>query len=91
MRKAYAINYDLSAPNRDYSGLYESIKSFPNWWHYLESTWLIVTVNTPSQIWEKLKPHIDDDDSLLIIEVRDNVSGWMTKKAWNWIHKNALK
>ena len=91
MKKGYAINYDLSAPNRDYSGLYEAIKSYPGWWHYLESTWLVVSDNTPSQIWERLKPHVDDNDSLLIIEVRDNVSGWLQKKAWEWIHSNIPK
>jgi len=25
---------------------------------------------------------------LLIIEVRDNVQGWLPKDAWDWIHKN---
>jgi len=91
MSKAYAINYDLSAPNRDYAGLYEAIKSYSGWWHYLESTWLIATESTPSQIWEKFRPHIDKNDSLLIIEVRDNTSGWLQKEAWEWIHKNVPK
>lgn len=88
MRKAYAINYDLSAPDRDYKGLYDTLKEFSGWWHYLESTWIVVADLTPSQIWNKLKPHIDKNDSLLIIEVRDNVSGWLSKKAWDWIHEN---
>lgn len=91
MRKAYAINYDLKAPNRDYAGLYEAIKSYSGWWHYLESTWLIVTDENPSQIWGRLKGSIDKNDSLLIIEVRDNVSGWLPQKAWDWIHSNAQK
>lgn len=87
MNKAYAINYDLKAPGRDYSGLYEAIKKTSLWWwHYLDSTWLIVTEETPSQIWSKLAHHIDKNDFLLIIEVRDNIQGWLPKEAWEWIH-----
>jgi len=88
---AYSINYDLKAPNRDYSGLYEAIKANYAWWHYLESTWIIVTQEAPAQIFDKLKPHIDNNDSLLIIEVRDNISGWLPQKAWEWIHTNVPK
>jgi hypothetical protein len=91
MRKAYSINYDLSAPGRDYKGLYDALKEFGGWWHYLESTWIVVTDSSPAQIWEKLKPHIDENDSLLIIEVKDNVSGWLSQKAWDWIHENVPK
>lgn len=84
--KAYSITYDLSTPGRDYKNLYEAIKESGAWWHYLESTWLVKTDDSPSQIWARLKPHIDANDSLLIIEVRDNISGWLPKKAWEWVH-----
>ena len=86
--KAFSITYDLSAPGRDYSGLYEEIKRSSNWWHYLESTWIIVTAEDPNGIWNRLNPHIDDDDNLLIIEVRHNVQGWLPQEAWDWIHSN---
>ena len=46
----YTISYDLKKPDRDYSGLYEAIKSFESWWHYLESTWIIKTEKTPKEI-----------------------------------------
>ena len=46
MSKAYSINYDLKAPGGNYSGLYEVIKKFGIWWHYMESTWLISTDET---------------------------------------------
>ena len=88
MNKAFAINYDLRKPDRDYTGLSKAIKQGRKWWHYLESCWLIITDETPDQIFDTLKPHIDKDDRLLIIEVRDNVQGWLTDKAWNWIHTN---
>ena len=84
--KVYSITYDLSKPGRDYSGLYDAIKSFGAWWHYLESTWLVSTSHTPSQIWERIGKHIDSNDSVLIIEIKNNKSGWLPKDAWDWIN-----
>ena len=88
MSKAYTITYDLKAPGRDYKALYEAIKKSGAWWHYLESTWIVITEETVVTLWNRLAPNIDKNDYLLIIEVRDNVQGWLPKDAWDWIHKN---
>lgn len=87
MSKAYSITYDLKVPGRDYSGLYKAIKASQKWWHYLDSTWLIVTSETAEEIWNRLASHIDKNDYLLIIEVKNNVQGWLPKDAWNWIRE----
>jgi hypothetical protein len=87
MAKAYSINYDLKAPGRDYSGLYEAIKKY-TWWHYLESTWLIVTNDNVQSVWDKLSPHVDKNDNMLIIEVGKDRQGWLPEKAWEWIKQN---
>lgn len=42
----YIISYDLREPDRDYTGLYDALKGFSNWWHYLESTWIIKTTHS---------------------------------------------
>ena len=91
MSKAYAINYDLKTPGRNYNELYEEIKKSPRWWHFLESTWLIITDETPTQVWNRIGKHIDNNDYMLIIEVRDNVNGWLPKEAWDWIHNYVPK
>jgi hypothetical protein len=87
-KRAFAINYDLKAPGRDYTGLYEEIKKSGQWWHYLESTWLVATSETPTQIWNRCAKHIDKNDYLLIIEVRNYVQGWLPQDAWDWINQN---
>ena len=88
MSKAYAINYDLKKPGRDYSGLYEAIKNCGKWWHYLDSTWLVISNETSNQIWNRLEPFVDKNDYMLIIEVRNNVYGWLPQDAWDWIYNN---
>ena len=87
---ALLITYELKG-NKDYTGLYDVLKSAPGWWHYLDSTWIIKTEET-TEVWaDKLKPHIDEvADSMLVIEVKKsaNHNGWLPKKAWNWIGEN---
>lgn len=85
--KAFLITYDLTVPGRDYNDLYEEIKSSGRWWHYLESSWIVITEESPQQIWDRLGSHLDNNDFMLIIEVRCNVQGWLPKDAWDWIYK----
>jgi hypothetical protein len=47
-----------------------------------------VDVGNAGSIWERLKPQVDTSDSLLIIQICDNVSGWLEKDAWEWLHKH---
>lgn len=88
MPKAYSVNYDLKAPGRDYTGLYDEIKKSPTWWHYLESTWLVATDEAATDIWNRIRQHIDQNDSVLVVEIRKDYSGWLPQKAWDWIHQN---
>lgn len=83
---AFLLTYDLRQPGRDYKNLYDAIKSGRTWWHYLESAWILDTTESADEIWQSVRPHIDANDFLLIIEVRDNVQGWLPQDAWNWIH-----
>jgi hypothetical protein len=86
----FLITYDLKKPGRDYSSLYETIKSAKSWWHYLDSTWLIysnetVTVNEWS---EKIRNVIDANDLFLIVDITNQPrQGWLKKQAWEWIRE----
>lgn len=84
------ITYELKS-TKDYSGLYNAIKSANGWWHYLDSTWFIKTSESPSEWINKLRPHIDEIlDSILVIEIATKArrNGWLPKKAWDWIDPN---
>jgi hypothetical protein len=81
----YSINYDLKRPGQNYDALYEAIKSCGTWWHYLGSTWLVDTPLSADGIWNRLSPHIDKNDRVLIIGVTRDYSGWLPKDAWDWI------
>lgn len=82
----YAINYDLKQPNRDYSGVFEAIKSCGYWWHYLESTWLVDTNLGAQEIWDRLSPHVHSKDRVLVHAVGHDRQGWLPQDAWAWIN-----
>jgi hypothetical protein len=84
----YNVSYDLNKAGKNYEGLIEELKKSSGWWHYLRSTWLISTRETPTQLYNRLQPYLDNDDHILIIEVCNNSNGWLPKKAWEWINSN---
>lgn len=87
----YAISYDLNQPGQNYDELHEAIKSCGPWWHYLDSTWLVDTNLTAQAVWNKLSPHTDKNDNILIIGVSRDYAGWLPPKAWEWINSRATK
>ena len=82
----YAINYDLKRPGQNYNALYKAIKSCGAWRHDLNSTWLVDTQLTAEGIWNKLEPHIDENDLVLVIGVTSDYQGWLPDDAWEWIN-----
>jgi len=86
--KVLLITYDLHKPSQEYQKLYDALKTASKWWHYLDSTWLIVTTESPESWWNRLRSTLDSDDLLLIVEVKRNYYGWLPQKAWDWINQN---
>jgi hypothetical protein len=87
MNKVYMVSYDLNKPGQDYKGLYEELKNSSNWWHYLDSTWLIYTSESAHKLFDRLSPHLDKGDRILVIRVTNEYQGWLTEEAWQWIRQ----
>jgi hypothetical protein len=49
------VGYDLNSPRKDYTDLIEKMKSYGAWWHHLDSTWLIKTTKTPTEVRDELR------------------------------------
>lgn len=47
---AKLISYDLKQPGRNYDDLYEAIKTLGDWWHCLESVWIVKSPKSPLEI-----------------------------------------
>lgn len=84
------VTYDLNTPGQNYKELYEAIKGLgSSWWHYLDSTWLVHSTLNPSQASERLRPAMDKNDNLLVLNVTgDAAGGWLPQEAWDWINQH---
>lgn len=89
--KTFIITYDLKQPGRNYSSLYDKIKIIAgekNWQHPLESVWIvsISQTATANYLYEQIRREIDDNDSLLIIDITaKDRQGWLSKSFWDWM------
>jgi hypothetical protein len=85
MTKVLLVTYNLTQQGRDYTSLYEALKTARDWWHYLDSTWLIAVEDSPVDWYCRLAPHMTQADGLLIIEVTQRYYGALPPDAWSWI------
>jgi hypothetical protein len=82
------VSYDLKVPGRDYTKLYETLKSASAWWHYLESTWLLSTTDNVVTWTDKIRAAMDENDIFLVVDITGKSNnGWLPKKAWEWINE----
>lgn len=92
-KKPYIITYDLKNTDKNYSGLFKLIKDVSDdvWMHYLESVWIITSIKTADEIFDKLKTAIDENDYIFITEItKYNHQGWLPKKAWDYFNDNII-
>jgi hypothetical protein len=87
------IGYDLIKPGKDYSRIVPAIeKNFPNYWHCLDSTWLVNTGHTPKQVIDFLLQFIDGNDRLLVAPMHTGAgASWTTsfdKGCQDWLKAN---
>lgn len=88
--KTLLIGYDLNAPGRDYNDLIEHLETYPQWWHYLDSTWLIKTSEAPSAVRDRIGKFLDANDELLVLDVTSAPAAWQgfEKRPSEWIKSN---
>jgi hypothetical protein len=86
--KSYVVSYDL-IKRKNYPELLDALKQF-NYWHCLDSFWIIKSDSTAEQIYNYLRPHIDGDDRLIVILLyRESV--WtpsFSTECQNWLRTN---
>jgi hypothetical protein len=71
------IAYDIHPTNGEvYDNLIERIRSLGDWWHHLESTWIVRCARSPSEVRDQLKSYIGIEDQLLVIEISGDTAEW---------------
>lgn len=82
------VTYDLKQGVASYEPLFEALKSRESWAHYMPSTWLIATDQSPEALRDDLLPLIFEGDRFLVVKLEKPYSGWLPRKAWDWIKRH---
>lgn len=86
------VGYDLNKPraNDDYKKLISALENdFSNWWHHLDSTWIIKTNLGTAAIRDKLGALIDSGDELLVARLQgDWASRGFNTQGTQWLQDN---
>ncbi len=83
----YLVTYQLNPPRKN-PELISELQSIGEWWHYLDHVWLITSPQGANDIYNRLAPHINDPDRILIVEILPaaQTQGWLAQDAWDWIN-----
>lgn len=85
----YLITYDLNSSGQKYEDVIKSIKdSSSSWCSYWKSSYLIKSSLTPDQITDKIKPFLDSNDRLIVLECTGKYQGWLKEEQWTFIKEN---
>lgn len=85
----YMITYDLNKEGQDYENVIQAIKDASTgiWCSFWKSSFLIKSnLKTADEVTDKIIPYLDSNDKLLVIEVKNNKQGWLSKEQWNYIN-----
>ena len=88
---SYLITYDLSKPERNYSGLFSAIKAVSGTWaHVSESSWIVVANNQSStKIRDNLNKVLDRNDKVLVCKLTGEAAWYgLSSQQTTWLKSN---
>lgn len=89
MMKGYLIGYDLNKSGQNYATLIEEIKKLGNWWHCLDSTFIIISSSTAVAIRDHLQQYVDSNDKLLVVLLsREAAWAGLSEECSDWLTNN---
>lgn len=85
----YLVSYDLNSPGKNYDDLYEAIKSASTgvWCKPLSSVYIIKSNLTAEAVYNRLKPCLDGNDCILVIEVARESYWCLNTKVSEYLQK----
>jgi len=82
----FVVSYQLRRFH-DPRQIVEVLQKVGEWCHYFDTTWLVQTNLTADDIYNQLALVFNQDERLLILEVKPPAmyQGWLPDEAWSWI------
>jgi hypothetical protein len=89
--RATLIAYDMHPPRGEaYDKLVSSIQSLGAWWHHLETTWIVRSVHSHTEILRMLTPLIGSEDQLLVVDLTGSevACAGVNQSGVDWLGQN---
>lgn len=81
------VTYDLNkegTSKTDYNEFYK-VRDTYDYLKLSESSYALYTNDTPQTVWQKLQPHTDKNDTVLVIHLRPSYSGQGSQAQVDWL------
>lgn len=70
------ISYTLYTPGQDYPEIIQKIQTLGRWAKIHPSFWYVNSTLTAKQALDALRPTIDSNDSLYVVDATNNMAVW---------------
>jgi hypothetical protein len=86
--KFFSVTFKFVTPRPAEEILEAAFNSGLDWFKYAPNCWIIWTTSDAEKWYERLRPIIQEKDSLFIVAIRvEERQGWMSAKFWEWLRK----
>lgn len=85
---SYLITYDLNRPGQKHAKVLEKIKSYGTWAMLSESSYVIITHESPRDVYNTFEPYLDGNDKFYVIKISKPFWGQGSKELNEWLSEN---
>lgn len=72
------VSYDLIKPDKNYEKVIAKVKELGSWAKIHYSYWYVNSAKTASQAVDFLKPALDANDKVYVVDATNNTAAWNT-------------
>jgi hypothetical protein len=84
---ALLVTYDLKKPGQNYKDFHALIKAYA-WARLSESSYAIATTEQPKTVYDRLAPHLDNNDQLFVMILGQNWQGLGPQDVHTWLKQH---
>lgn len=85
MKKVLIISYNNL---EDTSKLLRILEVQPVVRKILDTSWIVITTETPNEFFTRIEPYINKDSEKIFIGEISGYQGWLSRTVWAWIKEN---
>lgn len=84
------ISHSFKNPDKDYSGFFSIIESFPMHIQIMNNVWIVKTDGNANNLSTQLQGKINKEDTFIVIEVspKKDLAGWLPSNVVTWFNNN---